>query len=151
MANLKIRRDKYYMHNDKQYFREIRRLVDAAPFSFDEAETLFGEAFNFCSTIYELLSDSKWQPNIHQTCLVHKRDFSGLNELLDMCQQCRTNHKQDKSKDQGLKNLDPCFLLLTLQPHQHGKAAFEKVSVRVMSIWWRQANQIRTQKVFDFL
>lgn len=88
MANLKIRRDKYYMHSDKQYFREIRRLVDAAPFSFDEAETLFGEAFNFCSTIYELLSDSKWQPNIHQTCLVHKRDFSGLNELLDMCQQC---------------------------------------------------------------
>lgn len=90
IANLKMRRDKYYMHSDKHYFGEIQRLVDTAPFSFDEAEELFREAFNFCYVIYELLSDSKWQPGIHQTCLVHKRDFSGLNKLLDMCQQYNT-------------------------------------------------------------
>ncbi len=28
------------------------------------------------------------------------------------------------------------YLLLTSQPHPYGKAAFEKVGVRVMSIWW---------------
>ena len=30
----------------------------------------------------------------------------------------------------------PSDSVLTLQPHPYGKAAFEKVGVRVMSIWW---------------
>lgn len=32
----------------------------------------------------------------------------------------------------------PSDSVLTLQPHPYGKAAFEKVGVRVMSIWWRR-------------
>lgn len=28
--------------------------------------------------------------------------------------------------------------VLTSQSHQHGKTAFEKAGVRVMSIWWRR-------------
>ena len=35
-------------------------------------------------------------------------------------------------------NLVPHSLLLTSQPYPYGKAAFEKVGVRVMSIWWRR-------------
>jgi len=31
----------------------------------------------------------------------------------------------------------PSDSVLTLQPHPYGEAAFEKVGVRVMSIWWR--------------
>lgn len=34
--------------------------------------------------------------------------------------------------------------VLTSQSHQHGKTAFEKAGVRVMSIWWSLVNQIRT-------
>ena len=36
----------------------------------------------------------------------------------------------------------PSDSVLTLQPHPYGKAAFEKVGVRVMSIWWtrRESN-----------
>ena len=30
----------------------------------------------------------------------------------------------------------PSGSVLTSQPHLYGKAAFEKVGVRVMSIWW---------------
>ena len=33
------------------------------------------------------------------------------------------------------QNLDPHFLLLTLEPHQDRKAAFEIIGVRPMSIW----------------
>ena len=32
----------------------------------------------------------------------------------------------------------PSGSVLTSQPHPYGKAAFEKVGVRVMSIWWRR-------------
>ena len=32
----------------------------------------------------------------------------------------------------------PSDSVLTLQPHPYGEAAFEKVGVRVMSIWWRR-------------
>ena len=32
----------------------------------------------------------------------------------------------------------PSDSVLTSQPHPYGKAAFEKVGVRVMSIWWRR-------------
>ena len=35
-------------------------------------------------------------------------------------------------------NFDALFSILTSQPHLYGKAAFEKVGVRVMSIWWRR-------------
>ena len=31
----------------------------------------------------------------------------------------------------------PSDSVLTSQPHPYGKAAFEKVGVHVMSIWWR--------------
>ena len=32
----------------------------------------------------------------------------------------------------------PSDSVLTSQPHPDGKTAFEKVGVRVMSIWWRR-------------
>ena len=32
----------------------------------------------------------------------------------------------------------PSDSVLTLQPHPYGKAAFEKVGVHVVSIWWRR-------------
>ena len=32
----------------------------------------------------------------------------------------------------------PSDSVLTSQPHPYGKAAFEKVGVHVMSIWWRR-------------
>lgn len=34
--------------------------------------------------------------------------------------------------------------VLTSQSHQHGKTAFEKAGVRVMSIWWSELTKIRT-------
>ena len=86
ITNLRIRRDKYYMHSDKRYFGKIERLVNEAPFSFEETKELFGEAFRFCFILYKLLGETEWHPNMYQNCLVHKRDFSGLNKLLTMCE-----------------------------------------------------------------
>lgn len=37
--------------------------------------------------------------------------------------------------------------VLTSQSHQHGKTAFEKAGVRVMSIWWSGLTEIRTISV----
>lgn len=44
-------------------------------------------------------------------------------------------------------NLVAHSLLLTSQPHPYGKAAFEKVGVRVMSIWWSRGESNPRPKV----
>ena len=41
----------------------------------------------------------------------------------------------------------PLTAFLTSQPHLYGKAAFEKVGVRVMSIWWSRGESNPRPKV----
>ncbi len=43
----------------------------------------------------------------------------------------------------------PSDSVLTLQPHPYGEAAFEKVGVRVMSIWWGEARPSRHDECPD--
>ena len=51
--------------------------------------------------------------------------------------QIRHEHiKKQRFRAHRALNLVLCFM--TSQPHSYGKAAFEKVGVRVMSIWWRR-------------
>lgn len=82
LTALKTRRDKYYMHSDPKYFQNIQGLVEDSPLYFGEIEELFNAARCFCEALYELLSGTQWKPQLHQGCLVHKRDFSGLKKLL---------------------------------------------------------------------
>ena len=58
----------------------------------------------------------------------------------------RPSERKDKRGGQGFF-LDRPFCLLTLEPHPHGKTAFEIVGVRPMSIWWSRKHKIRTYKV----
>ena len=41
----------------------------------------------------------------------------------------------------------PLLSVLTSQPHSYSKAAFEKIGVRVMSIWWRRGESNPRPKV----
>ena len=43
----------------------------------------------------------------------------------------------------------PSGSVLTSQPHPYGKAAFEKVGVRVMSIWWSRAELNSPKIIFS--
>lgn len=43
-----------------------------------------------------------------------------------------------KPERQGTKHLASLVFVLTSQPHPYSKTAFEKVGVRIMSIWWRR-------------
>ena len=48
-------------------------------------------------------------------------------------------------------NLVAHSLLLTSQPHPYGKAAFEKVGVRVMSTWWRRGELNPCPKIHPYI
>ena len=81
---LRIRRDKYYMHNDNGFFLSGRSLRTLAPFNFADTSELLSIAKNICGIIYRVCSGKDWKPYIRQeTMYEHVRDFSGLEKLID--------------------------------------------------------------------
>lgn len=77
------------------------------------------KTFILCQTLKSLIVQRKINIQ-HHTCPLCVKRYSEL--------QCKTSMGRYKVPC-------PSDSVLTSQPHSHGKAAFEKVGVRVMSIW----------------
>lgn len=122
VLNIKIRRNKYYAHNDKKYFQNRKGLVDDAPLSYDDIENVLNSLRKFCMGIYFLLAREEWKPVLHQGCLEHPRNCNDLYQLLNICNMDRLdflNQDPDEySKDResyqylinSLEQLFHCYL-----------------------------------------
>ena len=82
LDNLITRRDRYYMHKNGKRI-QIDEMVNQYPFSFECAEQLILEAKKFCSILYQLATDTEWDPMVSDVAQSkHIRDFSGLETIL---------------------------------------------------------------------
>ena len=86
LYNLRMRRNKHYMHNDIDYYFDLNKLREKFPFNFTDMELLIHGAKTTCLNLYSYFTHKEWQPGIHQGKLWEKpRDPQDLYHLLDLC------------------------------------------------------------------
>lgn len=85
--SLITRRDKYYMHRDRKYFANTKKLEEDAPLDFSQTQMLINGAKLFLSRIYGIMTGQMWQPGIHQKIKEREMFPDDLLKLLEMCKQ----------------------------------------------------------------
>ena len=84
IKNLKIRRNKYYFHTDKEYILNYEKEKMKTTMSFNDMEELLKQAEALCLSLYKSIAHKDWDGKLFRGCLEPERDPNDLFNLLKM-------------------------------------------------------------------
>jgi hypothetical protein len=82
IKNLKMRRDKSYAHNDRDYFGESQKIIQEFPLKESDIEDLLQVASNFCTKLLSMLTGKIVVPIAQNS-----RDLNNLLQYVDLPRQ----------------------------------------------------------------